>query len=62
MNDIYLSVSEVAKRMYVSTTVVYNLRDSGQLPMRKIGKNYRIAESDFEAYFATTIYNPKSQK
>ncbi len=45
-----LTVSEVASMMRVSNMTVYRLIKSRQLPALKVGKNYRIRESDMEQY------------
>lgn len=45
-----LTVSEVASLMRVSNMTVYRLIKSRQLPALKVGKNYRIRESDMETY------------
>ena len=45
-----LTVAEVASVMRVSNMTVYRLIKSGQLPALKVGKNYRIRESDVDQY------------
>lgn len=45
-----LTVDEVASLMRVSNMTVYRLIKSAQLPALKVGKNYRIRESDVEQY------------
>lgn len=45
-----LTVAEVAAVMRVSNMTVYRLIKSGQLAALKVGKNYRIRESDIERY------------
>jgi excisionase family DNA binding protein len=47
-----LTVSEVADVMRVSNMTVYRLIKSGQLPAVRVGKNYRIRESDLDAYLS----------
>ena len=44
------TVAEVAARMRVSNMTVYRLIKNGELPAVRIGKNYRIRESDVERY------------
>ena len=45
-----LTVAEVAAIMRVSNMTVYRLIKSGQLAALRVGKNYRIRESDMNAY------------
>ncbi len=44
------TVAEVAATMRVSNMTVYRLIKTGELPAVRIGKNYRIRESDVERY------------
>ncbi len=44
------TVSEVASAMRVSNMTVYRLIKSGEIPAVRIGKNYRIRDSDLERY------------
>jgi excisionase family DNA binding protein len=50
--DLLLTVREVAATMRVSTMTVYRLIKSGQLPAIRVGKNYRIRESDVGKYLS----------
>ena len=50
--DRLLTVSEVADVMRVSNMTVYRLIKSGQLPAVRVGKNYRIRESDVDTYLS----------
>jgi excisionase family DNA binding protein len=52
VNDRLLTVSEVAATMRVSNMTVYRLIKSGQLPAIRVGKNFRIRESDVDKYLA----------
>ena len=45
-----LTVNEVANILRVSNMTVYRLVKSGQIPAIRVGKNYRIKESDVSAY------------
>jgi excisionase family DNA binding protein len=49
-DDRLLTVGEVAGTMRVSNMTVYRLIKSGQLPAFRVGKNYRIRESDVNRY------------
>jgi excisionase family DNA binding protein len=49
-DDRLLTVGEVAGTMRVSNMTVYRLIKSGQLPAFRVGKNYRIRESDVSRY------------
>lgn len=49
-NDRLLTVGEVAGTMRVSNMTVYRLIKAGQLGAIRVGKNYRIRESDVDTY------------
>ena len=48
--DRLLTVAEVAATMRVSNMTVYRLIKNGDLPALRVGKNYRIRESDVDVY------------
>jgi excisionase family DNA binding protein len=48
--DRLLTVAEVAATMRVSNMTVYRLIKTGELAALRVGKNYRIRESDVDAY------------
>jgi excisionase family DNA binding protein len=50
VGDRLLTVGEVAALMRVSNMTVYRLIKAGQLAAIRVGKNYRIRESDVSAY------------
>jgi excisionase family DNA binding protein len=43
-------VAEVAATMRVSNMTVYRLIKGSELPAIRVGKNYRIRESDMDRY------------
>lgn len=45
-----LTVAEVAHAMRVSNMTVYRLIKSGDLPAVRVGKNYRLRETDLERF------------
>jgi excisionase family DNA binding protein len=45
-----VTVAEVAAAMRVSNMTVYRLIRSGELPALRVGKNYRLRESDVERF------------
>lgn len=45
-----LTVAEVAAAMRVSNMTVYRLIKGGELPAVRVGKNYRLRESDLERF------------
>lgn len=49
----FLTVAEVAELMRVSTMTVYRLIKAGDLRSVRVGKSYRIAEEDVDAYLAS---------
>jgi excisionase family DNA binding protein len=50
--DRLLTVGEVADLMRVSNMTVYRLIKGGQLAALRVGKNYRIRESDVSGYLS----------
>lgn len=48
----FLTPSEVAEQLRVSSMTVYRLIKSGELRAARIGKSYRIREDDVDAYVA----------
>ncbi len=52
VGDRLLTVGEVAGTMRVSNMTVYRLIKSGQLAAVRVGKNYRIRESDVDEYLS----------
>jgi len=52
VGDRLLTVGEVAATMRVSNMTVYRLIKAGQLAAIRVGKNYRIRESDVNRYLS----------
>ena len=50
--DQLLTVSEVCDAMRVSNMTVYRLIKSGELPAIRLGKAYRVLESEVERYLS----------
>ncbi len=50
--DRLLTVVEVAATMRVSNMTVYRLIKGGELAALRVGKNYRIRESDVDDYLS----------
>lgn len=44
------TVSSIAEEMKLCKMTVYRLISSGRLPAVKVGRSYRVKQSDFEAY------------
>jgi excisionase family DNA binding protein len=61
-SDRLLTVGEVAATMRVSNMTVYRLIKSGQLPAIRVGKNYRIRESDVDAYLSDRAVRVESDE
>jgi len=53
-----LTVNEVASILRVSNMTVYRLVKSGQIPAIRVGKNYRIKESDVNDYLSRGTQKP----
>ena len=47
-----MTVSEVADLMRVSSMTVYRLIKAGEIRAARVGKSYRIRESDADQYLA----------
>jgi len=50
--DQLLTVGEVCDAMRVSNMTVYRLIKNGDLPALRVGKNYRIRESDVDVFLS----------
>lgn len=50
-----LTVAEVARAMRVSNMTVYRLIKGGQLSAIRVGKNYRIRETEVDRYLTERI-------
>lgn len=48
--DRLMTVAEVAEVMRVSNMTVYRLIKDGQLSAFRVGKNYRVRQSDVDRY------------
>ena len=53
-----LTAAEVADLMRVSKMTVYRLIKAGELPAVRVGKSYRIFESDLDAYLESRTIGP----
>ena len=50
-----LTVAEVAEVLRVSNMTVYRLIKAGELSALRVGKNYRIRESELEAFLSAGL-------
>jgi excisionase family DNA binding protein len=48
----FMTVSEVATSLRVSTMTVYRLINGGDLPAARIGRSFRVQTEDLEQYVA----------
>ena len=48
-----MTVQEVADLMRVSSMTVYRLIKAGELPAVRVGRSFRVAEADVDAYLAS---------
>jgi excisionase family DNA binding protein len=62
VGDRLLTVGEVAATMRVSNMTVYRLIKSGQLAAIRVGKNYRIRESDVNKYLSDRSVRVEGQE
>jgi excisionase family DNA binding protein len=49
----FLTVQEVADLLRVSSMTVYRLIKAGDLPAVRVGRSFRVAEADVDAYLAS---------
>lgn len=50
--DRFLTAQEVAEQMRVSTMTVYRLISAGELSAARVGRSYRLRQTDVDAYLA----------
>ena len=53
----FLTVAEVAARMRVSKMTVYRLVHGGELPAVRVGRSFRVQESDVDEYLRKSFYS-----
>ena len=53
----FLTVAEVAAMMRVSKMTVYRLVHNGELPAVRVGRSFRVLESDVDEYLRKSFYN-----
>lgn len=58
MGDVkFLTVAEVAARMRVSKMTVYRLVHGGELPAVRVGRSFRVRETDVNEYLRKSFYS-----
>lgn len=53
----FLTVAEVAAMMCVSKMTVYRLVHNGELPAVRVGRSFRVKESDVDEYLRRSFYS-----
>src|SRR5213080_3605186 len=53
----FLTVAEVAAMMRVSKMTVYRLVHAGELSAVRVGRSFRVLESDVDDYLRKSFYN-----
>ncbi|MCW2773713.1 MAG: binding domain, excisionase family [Nocardioides sp.] len=53
----FLTVAEVAAMMRVSKMTVYRLVHNGELPAVRVGRSFRVLETDVDEYLRKSFYN-----
>ena len=53
----FLTVAEVAAMMRVSKMTVYRLVHGGDLPAVRVGRSFRVQESDVDEYLRKSFYS-----
>jgi len=56
-----LTVSELAKKLQISTSTVYKYAESGKIPSFKIGSTLRFLENEIDDYLKKTINEQRNQ-
>ena len=54
----FLTVTEVADLLRVSSMTVYRLIKSGEIPAVRVGKSFRLREDDIDAWLAKRYTEP----
>lgn len=62
MEEEFLTVSEVAKRLRVTRQAVYKWLEDGDLKGYKFGRIVRIPQRDFDRFVADSEIQPDQQK
>ncbi|MCL4449406.1 MAG: helix-turn-helix domain-containing protein [Actinobacteria bacterium] len=50
--DVFLTVAEIADLLRVSNMTVYRLINANELSAIRVGKSYRLTQSDLDKYLA----------
>jgi excisionase family DNA binding protein len=53
----FLTIAEVATMMRVSKMTVYRLVHNGELPAIRVGRSFRVTESDVNEYLQNSFYS-----
>jgi excisionase family DNA binding protein len=53
----FLTIAEVAAIMRVSKMTVYRLVHNGELAAVRVGRSFRVAESDVDEYLRKSFYD-----
>ena len=53
----FLTIAEVATMMRVSKMTVYRLVHNGELPAIRVGRSFRVTESDVNDYLQKSFYS-----
>lgn len=58
MSERLLTAQEVADLLRVSTMTVYRLIRRGDLPAVKVGRSYRVIQSELDRYLRSRVVDP----
>ncbi len=53
----FRTVAEVAAMMRVSKMTVYRMLHNGEIPALRVGRSFRVRESDVDEYLRKSFYN-----
>jgi len=56
-----LTVSELAKKLQISTSTAYRYAETGKLPSFKLGSNLRFLECEIDDYLKKMINEQRNQ-
>ena len=55
VSPVFLTVEQVAKRLYVSRSTAYNMVNSGEIPSVRFGRLIRVSASALEQYLSNKL-------
>jgi PTS system nitrogen regulatory IIA component len=60
--DITLTITDVAKRLQLSTSTIYKYAEAGRIPSFKIGARWRFLEEELKEYILSCQNNTQKNR